>query len=137
MRGGRTFHAPSKQSLVCPVAFGDMNLFKENQRDFHENSGGCEEGTPQGVLSPPTAFGFHQQSPTTLGALQTSILLSVAKLTNSPNQDFTVSGEMEENEGKGGEIGGHGGKWGGLGWRNGEIAGIAHGMWVVEGCSGM
>ena len=32
-----------------------------------------------------------------------------------------------------GEMGGNGGKWGG----NGEVAGIAQGMWVVEGCCGM
>ena len=35
-----------------------------------------------------------------------------------------------EGEGKGG---GMGGKWGG----HGEVAGIAHGMWIVEGCGGM
>ena len=36
-------------------------------------------------------------------------------------------GEMER------KMGANGGKWG----KMGEIEGIAHGMWVVEGCGGM
>ena len=43
--------------------------------------------------------------------------------TNSPNADFGVW--------KNGENGENGGKWG-----DGEIAGMAHRMWVVEGCGG-
>ena len=42
-------------------------------------------------------------------------------------------GEMEENGGGGEKWGKRGGKLG----RNGEMAGIAHGVWVVEGCGGM
>ena len=40
-------------------------------------------------------------------------------------------GKMEGNEG---EMEENRGKWGG---RDGEMAGIAHGMWAVEGCGGM
>ena len=42
-------------------------------------------------------------------------------------------GEMGENGGKWGKLEENGEKWRG----NGEIAGIEHGMWVVEGCGGM
>ena len=45
-------------------------------------------------------------------------------------------GEMGGNGGKWRKMGGTGGNWGELG-RNGKIAVIAHGMWVVEGCGGM
>ena len=39
--------------------------------------------------------------------------------------------------GKMGEMEGNGGNGGKLGWGVGETAGIAHGMWIVEGCGGM
>ena len=41
---------------------------------------------------------------------------------------------------RGGRLEGNGDKLGGMGGNGdqiGEISGIAHGMWVVEGCSGM
>ena len=53
--------------------------------------------------------------------------LTATELTKSPKQDVGDGGNAE-----------NWGKWGGDGgnWRRGgrEIAGTAHGMWVVEGC---
>ena len=49
-------------------------------------------------------------------------------------------GEMGEMEGNGGKLGGNGENWREMGGKLreiGELSGIPHGMWVVEGCGMM
>ena len=78
---------------------------------------GHAERFPAPGTCPRGGPGCGAAAPLALGQAST---LSATELTNSPNQNFGVW------------------KNGGGGWEgNGEIAGIAHGMWVVEGCGGM
>ena len=73
---------------------------------------------PPGAATPKGGTGNLSAMP---GRHNQVSALTATEFTNSPNQDLEAA-KMRET----GERGG-----------NGEIAGIAHGMWVVEGCGGM